>query len=99
MTGRQPSTSGPRVSITPSSIKPRQLSHLHAQLSELSKNLANTENLLRMTSVQAESMRGLGGWHGGMFMAAAKVLGEDAPAGQGKGQQQTTQRKQAESDE
>ncbi|GKT42419.1 uncharacterized protein ColSpa_02600 [Colletotrichum spaethianum] len=53
-------------------MKTRQL------LAQLSANLADTENLVRMTSVQAESMRGLGAWHGGMFMAASKVLGEEA---------------------
>ncbi|KAK2064753.1 hypothetical protein LY76DRAFT_24619 [Colletotrichum caudatum] len=58
--------------------KARQLTHLHSQLAQLSANLADTENLVRMTSVQAESMRGLGAWHGGMFMAASKVLGEEA---------------------
>ncbi|OLN96512.1 High osmolarity sensitivity protein 3 [Colletotrichum chlorophyti] len=58
--------------------KTRQLTHLHSQLAQLSANLADTENLVRMTSVQAESMRGLGAWHGGMFMAASKVLGEEA---------------------
>lgn len=40
--------------------------HLHSQLAQLSANLADTENLLRMTSVQAEAMRGLGSWHGGL---------------------------------
>lgn len=30
-----------------------------------------------MTAVQAESMRGLGGYAGGMFMAASKVMGEE----------------------
>lgn len=40
--------------------------HLHSQLSQLSSNLSDTENLLRMTAVQAEAMRGLGAWHGGM---------------------------------
>lgn len=39
---------------------------LHHQLAQLSNNLADTENLLRMTSVQAECMRGLGSWHGGL---------------------------------
>ncbi|KAK1573828.1 DASH complex subunit Hsk3 like-domain-containing protein [Colletotrichum navitas] len=58
--------------------KARQLMQLHSQLAQLSANLADTENLVRMTSVQAESMRGLGAWHGGMFMAASKVLGEEA---------------------
>ena len=52
--------------------------HLHSQLAQLSANLADTDNLVRMTSVQAEAMRGLGSWHGGMFMAASKVLGEEA---------------------
>ncbi|KAJ1335980.1 DASH complex subunit Hsk3 like [Microdochium nivale] len=46
--------------------KARQLTHLHSQLAQLSANLADTENLLRMTSVQAEAMRGLAAWHGGM---------------------------------
>jgi hypothetical protein len=40
--------------------------HLHSQLAQLSANLSDTENLLRMTSVQAEAMRGLGSWHGGL---------------------------------
>ncbi|KAI0152962.1 DASH complex subunit Hsk3 like-domain-containing protein [Xylariaceae sp. FL1272] len=59
-------------------VKARQVSHLHAQLAQLSANLADTENLLRMTSVQAGAMRGLGAWHGGLFMAASKVLGEES---------------------
>ncbi|KAK5019413.1 hypothetical protein LTR16_000622 [Cryomyces antarcticus] len=40
--------------------------------------MSDLENLLRMTAVQAESMRGLGGYAGGMLMAASKVLGEEA---------------------
>ncbi|KAI0602723.1 DASH complex subunit Hsk3 like-domain-containing protein [Biscogniauxia sp. FL1348] len=87
---------GPRPSMAPPShqqqqqqpggvVKARQLSHLHAQLAQLSANLADTENLLRMTSVQAEAMRGLGSWHGGMFMAASKVLGEESVKEQGGG--------------
>jgi hypothetical protein len=39
---------------------------LQPQLVQLSNNLASTENLLRMTSVQAEAMRGLGSWHAGL---------------------------------
>ncbi|KAI1452121.1 DASH complex subunit Hsk3 like-domain-containing protein [Annulohypoxylon moriforme] len=70
-------------------VKARQLTHLHSQLAQLSANLADTENLLRMTSVQAEAMRGLGSWHGGLFMAASKVLGEESV----KEQSQTSQRK------
>jgi len=52
--------------------------HLHSQLAQLSANLRDTENLLRITSVQAECFRGLGSWHGGLFMAASKVLGEES---------------------
>ncbi|KAF4504165.1 hypothetical protein G6O67_008352 [Ophiocordyceps sinensis] len=59
-------------------VKTRQLTHLHSQLAQLSANLSDTENLLRMTSVQAGSMRGLGSWHGGLLMAASKVLGEES---------------------
>ncbi|ROW10288.1 hypothetical protein VMCG_01902 [Cytospora schulzeri] len=61
-----------------SAVKQRQMTQLHSQLSQLSANLSDTENLLRMTSVQAECMRGLGSWHGGLFMAASKVLGEES---------------------
>ncbi|KAL8413567.1 hypothetical protein RB594_004998 [Gaeumannomyces avenae] len=63
-----------------SAVKARQL------LAQLSANLADTENLLRMTSVQAEAMRGLGSWHAGMFMAASK-LGEEAVRDQQQGGQ------------
>ncbi|KAM5346882.1 hypothetical protein ACJ41O_009887 [Fusarium nematophilum] len=61
-----------------SAVKSRQLAQLNSQLAQLSANLSDTENLLRMTSVQAEAMRGLGSWHGGLFMAASKVLGEES---------------------
>ncbi|KAG7291651.1 hypothetical protein NEMBOFW57_001670 [Staphylotrichum longicolle] len=47
-------------------VKARQLAQLQSQLAQLSANLADTENLLRMTSVQAEAMRGLGSWHAGL---------------------------------
>ncbi|KAI0385241.1 DASH complex subunit Hsk3 like-domain-containing protein [Hypomontagnella monticulosa] len=68
----------PQGSGSGGAVKARQLTHLHSQLAQLSANLADTENLLRMTSVQAEAMRGLGSWHGGLFMAASKVLGEES---------------------
>ncbi|KAH6662229.1 DASH complex subunit Hsk3 like-domain-containing protein [Plectosphaerella plurivora] len=69
-------------------VKSRQVSQLNAQLAQLSSNLRDTDNLVRMTSVQAEAMRGLGSWHGGMFMAASKVLGEEAVARDAGAQQQ-----------
>ncbi|KAK3627217.1 hypothetical protein LTR56_019317 [Elasticomyces elasticus] len=71
-----------RLSTVPTSAsKSRQLSHLHAQLAQLTANMSDLENLLRMTAVQAEGMRGLGGYTGAMFMAASKVLGEEAASG------------------
>ncbi|CAD6444665.1 ce20c60d-c4df-4457-aa21-7d841ae7fe30 [Sclerotinia trifoliorum] len=82
MTSRLPGGNAPRLSTAPSSsTKPRQLYHLHAQLAQLSANLGDLENLLRNTSIQAESIRGLGAFHGGLFMAASKVLGEETIAG------------------
>ncbi|KAF2745943.1 hypothetical protein M011DRAFT_405645 [Sporormia fimetaria CBS 119925] len=69
-----------RLSTVPSQ-KPRQLSHLQAQLAQLTANMADLENLLRTTAFQAQSMRGLGGYAGGMFMAASKVLGEETVKG------------------
>ncbi|KAK3393086.1 DASH complex subunit Hsk3 like-domain-containing protein [Podospora didyma] len=82
-TNNTQSGGAPRQSMASSgsAIKARQLTQLHSQLAQLSANLADTENLLRMTSVQAECMRGLGSWHGGLFMAASKVLGEESVQG------------------
>ncbi|KAK4453555.1 DASH complex subunit Hsk3 like-domain-containing protein [Podospora aff. communis PSN243] len=80
MASRNPNLGATRQSMATSgsAVKARQLTQLHSQLAQLSANLADTENLLRMTSVQAECMRGLGSWHGGLFMAASKVLGEES---------------------
>lgn len=60
-----------------STAKARQYAHLHSQLAQLNAHLADTENLLRMTAVQAGDMRFLGGYIGGLFMGAARVLGEE----------------------
>ncbi|EFQ97185.1 hypothetical protein MGYG_00228 [Nannizzia gypsea CBS 118893] len=62
---------------TLSPAKMRQYSHLHAQLAQLNANLADTQNLMRMTSAQASDLRFLGGYVGSLFMGAAKVLGEE----------------------
>ncbi|KAF2212443.1 hypothetical protein CERZMDRAFT_84781 [Cercospora zeae-maydis SCOH1-5] len=88
--GHTRSQSSARLSTVPNSAsKSRQLSHLHAQLAQLTANMSDLENLMRMTAVQAEGMRGLGGYAGGMFMAASKVLGEETVQG-GSGNQDTT---------
>ncbi|KIW70797.1 hypothetical protein PV04_03037 [Phialophora macrospora] len=67
-----------------STNKNRQYAHLHAQLAQLNAHLADTENLLRMTAVQAQDMRFLGGYVGALFMGSAKVLGEESVQGRGK---------------
>ncbi|KAJ5092534.1 hypothetical protein NUU61_007404 [Penicillium alfredii] len=84
------STSGSTPSM--SAAKTRQYAHLHSQLAQLNANLADTENLLRMTAVQAGDMRFLGGYVGALFMGSAKILGEEGVKGnadpdlRGKGQ-------------
>jgi hypothetical protein len=60
-----------------SASKARQYAHLNAQLAQLNANLADTENLMRLTAAQAGDMRFLGGYVGALFMGAAKVLGEE----------------------
>ncbi|KAL7269763.1 hypothetical protein RUND412_007557 [Rhizina undulata] len=70
-----------RPSLAPSNAKARQLSHLHSQLAQLQAHLSDLEDILRVTAVQAESIRALGGLNGALLMSAGKVLG-DAGAGQ-----------------
>lgn len=73
--------SGSTGSASMSAAKTRQYAHLHSQLAQLNANLADTENLLRMTAVQAGDMRFLGGYVGALFMGSAKVLGEEGVKG------------------
>jgi len=62
---RSQAAANSRVSAVPSH-KPRQLSHLQAQLAQLTANLSDLESLMRMTAGQAQDMRGLGGYAGAM---------------------------------
>ncbi|KAL2845013.1 DASH complex subunit Hsk3 like-domain-containing protein [Aspergillus pseudoustus] len=94
------SQSFPRHSIVPSSTassvgpssmsaaKTRQYAHLHSQLAQLNAHLADTENLLRMTAVQAQDIRFLGGYVGALFMGSAKVLGEEGVKGESTSERQ-----------
>ncbi|KAJ5180074.1 Protein of unknown function DUF1721 [Penicillium capsulatum] len=76
------STSAPNAgSASISAAKSRQYAHLHSQLAQLNANLADTENLLRMTAVQAGDMRFLGGYVGALFMGSAKILGDEGVKG------------------
>ncbi|MCJ1397275.1 hypothetical protein MMC11_000467 [Xylographa trunciseda] len=74
------STRLPSSSSSSTTNRNRQYAHLGAQLAQLHAHLADMENLLRMTAVQAEYVRGLGGWMGGLFMASSKILGEETAA-------------------
>lgn len=65
----QSDTTTTRLSTVPSSVKTRHHSHLHAQLAQLQAHLADLENLLRMTAVQAEYVRGLGGYAAGLYVS------------------------------
>ncbi|GKZ79641.1 hypothetical protein AnigIFM56816_003844 [Aspergillus niger] len=82
-------TAGPSSmgSSSMSMAKTRQYSNLHNQLEQLNANLRDTENLLRMTAVQAEDMRFLGGYVGALFMGSAKVLGEEGVKGNSNGEE------------
>ncbi|KAF2639148.1 hypothetical protein P280DRAFT_368093, partial [Massarina eburnea CBS 473.64] len=71
-----------RLSTMPSQ-KPRQISHLQAQLAQLSAHMSDLESLMRMTAQQAQDMKQLGGYSGAMFMASSKVLGEETVKGGG----------------
>ncbi|KKZ59888.1 hypothetical protein EMCG_05274 [[Emmonsia] crescens] len=78
------STTNP-LQTSMSTNKTRQYAHLHSQLAQLNAHLADMENLMRMTAAQAGDMRFLGGYVGGLFMGAAKVLGEEGGAKAGAG--------------
>lgn len=77
------SSSASSSSLTNSS-KNRHYAHLHSQLAQLNAHLADTENLVRMTAVQAQDIRFLGGYLGALFVGSAKVLGEES-LGHGSG--------------
>ncbi|KAI5295047.1 hypothetical protein KEM52_002509 [Ascosphaera acerosa] len=72
-----------------SAAKARQYAALQAQLAQLNVNLADTEQLVRMTAIQAGDLRFLGGYMGALFMGAAKVLGEEGVAAGNQPDQQT----------
>ncbi len=79
-------TTSSSSSLSSTSNKTRQYAHLHSQLAQLNAHLADTENLVRMTAVQAQDVRFLGGYVGALFMGSAKVLGEES-LGQGGGKE------------
>ena len=56
----------PRASLAPPSTKARQLVHLQSQLAQLTAALADFEDIARVTAVQAENLKVLGGLNGAM---------------------------------
>lgn len=60
-------TSNMRSSLAPSQHKSRQLAHLHSQLAQLQAHLSDLDNHLRVTSIQAEAIRRLGGLQAGLL--------------------------------
>lgn len=68
------------IGKTSSSLKQRQLSHLHSQLAQLEANLSDFETLLKVTTFQAEYMKKLGIMHGALFMASHKIFEEEVRA-------------------
>lgn len=75
-TAHQRQQGGPSNNRTSSvtSQKPRQLSHLHSQLAQLTAHISDLENLLKVTAVQAESIRGLGGYSGAMYVHVISLV-------------------------
>lgn len=78
-----------RSSLAPSQHKSRQLAHLHSQLAQLQAHLSDLDNHIRVTSIQAEAIRRLGGLQAGLLyndlhyllidsVAASQVLGEES---------------------
>ena len=68
-----------------SANKSRQYAHLHSQLAQLNAHLADTENIVRVSAVQALDIRFLGGYVGAMLMGSAKILGEESMKGKADG--------------
>lgn len=63
----RPSSSRLSTAITPAHIKSRQFSHLNSQLAQLQAHLADLDNHIRITAIQAEAMKRLGAQHASMY--------------------------------
>jgi len=81
----KPPARNARQSLAPSTAKARQLSHLNSQLAQLQAHLADLQDIMRVTAVQAENIKALGGLNGALLMAAGKVLGEPFDPNTGTG--------------
>ncbi|KAH3678409.1 hypothetical protein WICMUC_001426 [Wickerhamomyces mucosus] len=64
-------------STATTSLKQRQLSHLHSQLAQLEANLSDFDNLIKITAFQANYIKQLGINHASLFMSSHKVFEDD----------------------
>lgn len=76
------------TATTPAHVKSRQFSHLNSQLAQLQAHLADLDNHVRITAIQADAMKRLGAQHASMynfktnevangsFMAASRAIGD-----------------------
>src|SRR5271169_4001734 len=55
------------TATTPAHVKSRQFSHLNSQLAQLQAHLADLDNHVRITAIQAEAMKRLGAQHASMY--------------------------------
>ena len=62
----RPSSSRLSTATTPAHVKSRQFSHLNSQLAQLQAHLADLDNHVRITAIQAEAMKRLGAQHASM---------------------------------
>src|SRR5579859_4109013 len=63
----RPSSSRLSTATTPAHVKSRQFSHLNSQLAQLQAHLADLDNHVRITAIQAEAMKKLGAQHASMY--------------------------------
>jgi len=75
----RPSSSRLSTATTPAHVKSRQFSHLNSQLAQLQAHLADLDNHVRITAIQAEAMKRLGAQHASMYLTPRprRVLMED----------------------
>lgn len=70
----RPSSSRLSTATTPAHVKSRQFSHLNSQLAQLQAHLADLDNHVRITAIQAEAMKKLGAQHASMYFSSLLSL-------------------------
>ena len=70
----RPSSSRLSTATTPAHVKSRQFSHLNSQLAQLQAHLADLDNHVRITAIQAEAIKRLGAQHASMYSPYFKCL-------------------------